>query len=387
MTQGDAGPVEVTIVANDVGPIGGMERQLTQLISGLLERGHQVTVISWTCELPEHAALRWIRVPRPSRPFMVAYPWFVLVASLLVWLRGRGLVHSTGAVILGRASVCSVHYCHHAVDGSSTFSRASRSNIAYRVNAHLARHLSRLGERWCYRPRRVGKLVGVSEGVARELRREFSAMESRIVVVPNGVDTASFSPSPHRDADGEGLNLVFVGSEWERKGLHIAIEALAGNPVASLTVVGDGDVEAYGKRARELGVESQVHFVGATADVSRWYRRADALLLPTAYETFSLVAYEAAASGLPLLVTKVNGVEDLLQDGLNGWFIDRDPKRTAGRIRELQSNPELRAAMGIRAREDSLRFTWSRMVDGYEDVYATESPARTDTRSDSLDQT
>ena len=81
---------EVTIVANDIGAVGGMERQLTELITGLLGAGRRVTVISWTCDLPEHPNMRWIRVPGPSRPFAIAYPVFLVLASLLVRFRGRG---------------------------------------------------------------------------------------------------------------------------------------------------------------------------------------------------------------------------------------------------------------------------------------------------------
>src|SRR5437762_7099650 len=58
-------PRRVTIVAHDVGPIGGMERQLTQLIVGLLGRGYAVTVVARRCDLPPHPALRWVRVSGP----------------------------------------------------------------------------------------------------------------------------------------------------------------------------------------------------------------------------------------------------------------------------------------------------------------------------------
>ena len=233
---------EVTIVAKDVGPVGGMERQLTELISGLLGAGHRVTVVSSTCSLASHAQLRWIRVPGPSRPFTIAYPWFVLLASLLVWLRGRGIVHSTGAMILNRAAVCTVHYCHYAASRIRGFSRVSRPGVAYLVNARIANRLSLWGERWCYRPGRVGVLVGVSQGVARELERHFPDMRQRILVIPNGVNTTVFSPAPalSRTDGAEDLEAVFVGSEWERKGLRVAIEALADSPDVNLSSSGPG---------------------------------------------------------------------------------------------------------------------------------------------------
>ncbi len=367
-----AAPLEVTIVANDIGPEGGMERQLRVLIAGLLAAGDRVTVVSWTCSLPPHPNLRWARVPGPSRPFAIGYPLFLVLASLLVRLRGRGLVHSTGAIVLGRTSVCTAHFCHQALSGLPGLSRASRSGIAYRANAWVVRRMSRLAERWCYRPDRAGRLVGVSEGVARELREHFPAMRERILVIPNGVNTDAFSPAtvPEGRQDGGPLRALFVGGEWERKGLRPAIEAVAACPEVELTVLGAGDAEAYGRLADGLGAGERVRFAGTTDDPASWYRRADAFLLPTAYESFSLVTYEAAACGLPLLVTRVNGVEDLLRDGENGWFIERDPEDVASRLRQLAANPRLRREMGAAARRDSLRFSWPEVVSRYRDLYA-----------------
>ena len=55
------------------------------------------------------------------------------------------------------------------------------------------------------------------------------------------------------------------------------------------------------------------------------YELADAFVLPSSYETFSLVTFEAAASGLPILATPVNGVRELIEDGRNGFLIAPDP--------------------------------------------------------------
>jgi glycosyltransferase involved in cell wall biosynthesis len=379
MAETELGSPEVTIVANDVGGVGGMERQLTELITGLLGRGTRVTVVSWSCDLPEHANLRWIRVWGPSRPFTIAYPWFIIVASLLVRLRARGVVHSTGAIVLNRTAICTVHYCHRAAAEASSFSRTSRKGPAYRLNAWIAKAMSRLAESWCYRPGRARRLVGVSQGVARELRRHYPRMGERVVVIPNGVDVDAFQPDTTTENGSEDLLAVFVGSEWERKGLGVAIEALHDNPGVRLIVVGEGDVAAYRGLASGLGVAERVDFVGSTADIASWYRRADAFLLPTAYETFSLVTYEAAASGLPLLVTRVNGVEDLLRDGVNGWFVDRDADDVRKRLRALREDPSLRQRMGEAARRDSLEHSWSSVVDAYTRLYA--EAARSETNS------
>ena len=70
-----------------------------------------------------------------------------------------------------------------------------------------------------------------------------------------------------------------------------------------------------------------------------WYAAADALLLPSSYEAFSLVMLEAAAAGLPLLVPRINGAEELVREGINGWFVPPAAEQIAERLRELAADP------------------------------------------------
>jgi UDP-glucose:(heptosyl)LPS alpha-1,3-glucosyltransferase len=359
----------VTIVAHDIGPIGGMERQLTELIDGLLGDGYRLTVISRTCDVPPHERLTWVRVPAPGRPFALAYPWFFVLGSLLTRKRRCGVLHTTGAIVLNRSDVCTVHFCHRALGDLEGFSRASRGGIAYRLNEVVSKWMSDAAERLCFRPSRVDRLIGVSRGVARELREHFPRMRDRIGVIPNGVDMSMFWPASANGGGDRHFTAILVGSEWERKGLDLAIEALPEVPGARLLVVGEGDVERFGELARGLGVEDRVRFAGVTADVGARYREADVLVLPTAYETFSLVTYEAAACGLPLLVTKVNGVEDLLEDGKHGWFLERRAEDVAEKLRALQADPDKRRAMGSESHRASRAFGWRKVVESYEALY------------------
>jgi UDP-glucose:(heptosyl)LPS alpha-1,3-glucosyltransferase len=253
-------------------------------------------------------------------------------------------------------------------------SRVSRRTPWYRLNAWLSNRLKAVGERYCYSPKRTGGLIGVSRGVSAEVVEHFPNVPT--VTIPNGVSLARFHPDErdraeirrrHRLAARE-LVALFVGSEWERKGLQAAIEALAHAPEWKLLVVGDGNVATYRAHARASGVQSRVVFVGTVSDPAPYYCASDAFVLPTSYETFSLVTYEAAATGVPLLVTPVNGVTDLLVDGSNGWFIDRDPKQIAARLQSLGGDPRRRAEMGSAGRSAAEAFTWRRMVSAYRDV-------------------
>jgi UDP-glucose:(heptosyl)LPS alpha-1,3-glucosyltransferase len=369
---------EVVFVAGDVGGLGGMEHQSEQLIRRLLEAGSRVTVIARTCDLPQHERLEFVRVPTPRRPFAVAYPAFIAVASILAARRRGGLLHTTGAIVATRADLSTVHYCHRAARRRLSGSRAARPNAAYRLNALLAGTMSRAAEAWCYRPERATLLCAVSGGMASELEREFPRMRGAIRSVPNGVDVDRFRPDPGaRERIRAELGItqdepvaLFTGGDWERKGLSHAVEALDAAGDWRLLVAGPGDPRPVVTAARTAGTEQRLRFLGPVHDMPSLYAAADAFVLPTAYETFSLVSYEAAACGLPLLVTRVNGVEDLIEDGVNGWFIDPDRDDIARRLGELRAAPELAASMGAAARASALNHSWEAMAERYLSLYA-----------------
>jgi UDP-glucose:(heptosyl)LPS alpha-1,3-glucosyltransferase len=69
-------------------------------------------------------------------------------------------------------------------------------------------------------------------------------------------------------------------------------------------------------------------------------------VFPSAYETFSLASFQAAAAGLPLITTRFNGVEDFLIDGVNGWLVERTAEAVAAAIRDAAASPEKTARMG-----------------------------------------
>ena len=370
-------PPSVTVVAHDVGTPGGMERQLAELCTGLLTRGYRVTVIARRCELAAHPRLRFVPVRGPRRPFSLAYPAFLVLGSLAVLRWREGIVHATGAIVLNRADVVTVHFCHHGYRAAGAAPQTSRPGLTHRANAAIAAWMSRAAERFCYRPRRARQIVAVSGGVACELERFFPAAAAGVAVIPNGVDTREFSPHPSARAElraqlgiaTEDLVVLFVGGDWERKGLRVAIEAVARTAAWRLLVVGRGDEARYRAIAEREGIAGMVHFAGPTDAPARHFAAADAFVLPTLYEAFALVTLEAAAASLPLLVTRVNGTAELVRDGVNGWLVERDAQAIAQRLDELREDPQLRATMGRAARASAERYGWESVVESFAALY------------------
>jgi len=347
----------VTIVANDVGPNGGMELALLELIKGLVAAGDRVTVIARSCDV-QGADITFYRVPGPSRPFVVAYPWFFLAASVLVRLHRDGLVQATGAIVLNRVDIVSVHFCHRGFAAKGGVTRSSRQGLLFCVHAKLAAAMARAGESLCLRPSRLSRVVAVSRGVGEEVRRHYPAIANTVVVIPNGVDSERFSPSPDGRAvtrsklglANDALVALFVGGDWERKGLALAIEALALTPRWLLLVAGSGDQKHYAESAERSGVGERTYFLGQVADTAPLFQAADVLVLPTAYEADPLVAIEAAATGLAVLATPVSGIVDLIVDGLSGYLIERDAASIAHRLSSLGADPSALTHMGGEAR-------------------------------------
>lgn len=368
----DSGPArrpEVAIVAGEVGTVGGMEQVNKQLVLGLLDRGCSVTVFARRCELPTHPRLSWVRVRGVGRPFIFAYLSFFLFGSLAVWRRRRGVLHTTGAIVLNRADVSTVHFLHQGFDVRQRLD-GRNLNFVHRAGVKIGAVASGLGERLIYRPGRTRALLTVSNGLAREIRHHLPGA-SPVTVIPNGVDRERYRPDAAKrnairrqlSVDDADLVAVFVGGDWRRKGLQFAVEALEHAQQWHLLVVGSGDTAEYERLVRRFGGESRLHFVGVHRDPTPFYASADAFVFPTGYEAFSLATLEAAATGLPLLVTPVHGAEELVTDDVNGWFIRRDARDIGVKLCRLRDDAALRERMGAAARASTVSFGWSHVID------------------------
>lgn len=364
----------VAFVIMDVGPIGGMERQATEVLKGLVADGHEVTVVARTCDGVQ--GVRFARVPTPRRPFSVAFPLWVWWATVLVARLRADIVHVNGAIVLNRADIATIHFCHHAYQADFSLAERTRSGAAHGVNARVVSAMVRWMEAWCLRPARAGRLIAISAGVGREVQQWFPHRSEPPRVIPYGVDSGRFVPSAgeRRRVRGElgladhELLAVFVGGEWERKGLRFAVDAIGRCERWHLAVAGVGDRATYETLARGHGAGDRLHFLGRI-DPTSLYAAGDAFVFPTAYETFSLATHEAAAAGLPLLVTRVSGPDALVEPGVNGWFVERDAKSIAMRLTELEVDAELRQAMGAAARSAAAPLTWDRARDAHALLY------------------
>jgi UDP-glucose:(heptosyl)LPS alpha-1,3-glucosyltransferase len=361
----------VALVAHEVHDVGGMEHALAELVRG----GHDevdFVVVSATLAPELRRLVDWRRVPVPRRPFPLKFLVFFLLAEARLPRRAVDLVHTMGAIIPGSVDLASVQFCHAAFRSAEGALAPREAPLLRRINTSLVRLLSLAAERRTYRPGTRRVLAAASRGVARELERHYPGVP--VTVVPNGVDCDRFAPDPDarrrvRAAEAvpdDDIVALFVGGDWDRKGLRVVIEALAvavrRAPTLRLWVVGHGDRKRFHALAARRRVANRVEFFGPRSDTERFYRAADVFVFPTRYEAFPLVALEAAAAGLPLVATPVNGVEELFEGGEGGIAVERSPDAVADALVALAARPDERARMGHAARERATALTWENSV-------------------------
>lgn len=206
--------------------------------------------------------------------------------------------------------------------------------------------------------RHVAAFIVISREIDDELA-ESGAPPERRVFIPNGVDTARFSPaSPAARSEarrvfglGDGPAAVYAGRLVPEKRLDLLVSAWpavrAAHPTAELLIAGDG-LEAARLR-REAG--PGVHFAGLLDDVLPALQAADLFVLPSATEGLSNALLEGMAAGLPPVATAVGGAPELITPGKNGLLIPAgDRAALTAALLQLLAGPALRARLGEAAR-------------------------------------
>lgn len=312
------------------------------------------------------------RAPRSGRS-RIGHAWDVL------WFSTAGTRRANG-FLAARPDAISI--CHNDALVGDVYVNHGLLQAAMRARGHYTWRMVRnplhlftaLRDRMRYRGDHHRVIVALTREEAQLLRETYRGVRPPIEVIPNGVDVERFQMprGDEREAARRTLGLsadewvaVFVGHEFDRKGLPLALEALVDTPRVRLLVVGgtaDMIARATAAAAR-LAVADRVTFAGMLPDIVPALWASDALVLPSAYEANALVVLEALACGVPVISTRVGAAPDLIVDGENGYLIDRSASALAGRLRLLSALPPGR--LGSAARATAENFSWDRIAATY----------------------
>lgn len=183
------------------------------------------------------------------------------------------------------------------------------------------------------------RLITCSRSMLHEVEANFQINAAKIEVIPNGIDPTRFTTQMAHDNRlqrelyaGPNESLVFhVGRLVHEKGAHILIEAvpgvLAAFPNTRFVIAGRGPLlDRLHQRAAALHVSERVLFPGFISDEEavRLFCVADVAVFPSLYEPFGLVALEAMAARVPLVVTNIGGFSEIIQHKVTGLTVYPD---------------------------------------------------------------
>jgi glycosyltransferase involved in cell wall biosynthesis len=353
--------------------IGGMERMVVSLATGLAERRHQVGV---TClnasgvlaeELERHSirvsvvhaptVLSNFRAPALARHFRSLAPDVVHTHSG-AWGRAVRAASSAGVAR-------TIHTIHGRLDRDPWYDIALKR-----------------WEMW-----HTDHVVTVSSELSDDLRQRIGAPETKLSVLINGVDTTVFAPNAaaraaKRAALGFGDALVFgtVARMAPVKNQATLIDAFAELhftvPNATLVFIGDGPLEhELRARAAQSAAAARIQFLGVHSDTESMYRALDFFVLPSLAEGTSMSLLEAMASQVPAIASPVGGNPRLLDNGECGTLTTGcDIASLLESLQRAVSNMAHTDEMARRARDRVVQeFSRAAMLDGYERLYRREA--------------
>jgi glycosyltransferase involved in cell wall biosynthesis len=228
------------------------------------------------------------------------------------------------------------------------------------------------------------RVVCVSKADVGEITR-MGCLREKIRVVPNAVDTRSFTPEKGRRRRGE---ILWVGRFVPEKGLRYLLSAfrkVLEKRDATLRLVGDGPEAGRIKQlASDLDMKDKVLFEGRVGkeEVARFMAEASIFVLPSIKEGLPKVLLQAMASELPVAASRIPGVSGIIAEGQTGLlFVPRDPQDILRAMLSLLDDERLARSIGRKGRELVMRdFSWESTLAKLDTVYdeAISIPRRSD---------
>lgn len=365
--------MKIIIVTHQFSRNDGQGRVNYELARHAALSGHCVHLIAASVEadLLGYPGVSWSEATHGVFPVALLRNLWFAISSAIALRRirsGSDLVIVNGAITFGSSDINAVHFVHGGWRASPYYEsghglRGLYQRVYGKLNAWL--------EKLAFASSRV--VIAVSRRVADELQ-VIGVPADKIRVVANGVDVGQFAPGPvSRTVLGLPQNSVialFAGDiTTERKNLETVLQALVHVPDLTLAVVGSTAASRFPHRARELGLEARVLFLGFRRDVADLMRASDLFVFPSRYEACSLVLLEALASGLPIITTPTSGGEELIPDDASIKIAAPNEVHLLSQSLELLTNsPHLRQQMGASARRHALVLTWENTAQGYLDI-------------------
>ena len=263
---------------------------------------------------------------------------------------------------------------------------ARLARVPFVFTRHHSDHNIRLGKKWHtaidgWCARRANHVIAVSE-VTRRIMIEIERVpSSQITVIYNGMEPLAEPRPENAEKLKQELSLadervvLMLGRLHEEKGHRFLFDAAPEiisrvGPTVFL-LAGDGpdrcQLEEY---ALARGLQNQVRFLGRRDDVADLISLSSVVVLPSLAESFGFTLLEAMSLGRPVVGSTAGGIPEVVADGVDGLLVaPGQSQELAEAICHVLKNPNIAETMGEAGRKNAARFTFGRMIRGYEAVY------------------
>jgi glycosyltransferase involved in cell wall biosynthesis len=370
--------MKILVLIHEFPPVGGGGGRAAQdLYRGLVERGHEITVLTAHLKgLPKEETVDGIRVLRlPSmrreafRADLIAMGGYVLSG---LWAGYRCIKHWYPDVI----------HVHFAVPaGALAWALSQWTGVPYVMTVHLGDVPGGVPEKtggwfkWVLpftHPiwRDARRVVAVSEFTRQLALKHYTR---KIAVIPNGVDLDRLRPAAIQV--NEPPRIVFAGRFMAQKNplqiVHTLTE-LKDLPWKCV-MLGNGPLMPEVQQAiTENGLQDRFTLPGWVTpdDVLAWFDRSDILFMPSLSEGLPVVGVQALAKGLAVVVSKIGGFVDLVDEGRNGFLVERQqPSEFSNALKKLLSRQDDLQRYREASLQKAIHFDIKRIVKQYENIF------------------
>jgi 1,4-alpha-glucan branching enzyme len=374
--------------------VGGLGRAVHDLSRSLAREGHQVHVVTAPAEgTADYTMVDGVHVYRvdasllPDTEFL---PWVDRLNREMAVIAGR-LARSVGPDVI---------HAHDWLVGGAATELRDTLGFPLVVTIHATEHGRHRGihnelqhnihDRETGLMQKAGMIILCSRYMADEVTRVFGIDPAKLHMIPNGVEPAALKPEPRMgDSSNIGRDaekvIAFLGRLVPEKGVHILLRAMPAVlrrfPGARVVIGGRGPYEGVLRQlACDLGMEDRVTFAGFLNEPgrNRLLNLSRVAVFPSLYEPFGIVALEAMASRVPVIVSDTGGLMEVVEHGIDGFKVQPDqPDILAEYINLILTNPGLATELCARAwRKVLIVYDWKYIAQETAAVYAAAMNGR-----------